>query len=247
MKATTCASSTLFSSHSHEAVCICHPTRKSVSWKRRAGDWSAQWDLPWPHWMCVSEWRLRNDFSEYTRQLAGNLKFLPPYIPYSGVKALCANNWLIVLTHKVKSSKVSKGKTIPLVSALPHPARCDKASISADHLSITELLTVLRMPFSPLCLPFSPAVKIWLFPIGKILKPAARSLWETHYGCHYMVFDLQERQRIAENIWTCALVIRASLLHVIKKQVRLALLFSSVEIQKTKPTIVWINAPSFVL
>lgn len=52
-----------------------------------------------------------------------------------------------------------------------------------------------------------------------------------------MVFDLQERERRAENIWTYVLIIRAPLLHVTKKQVRFALLFSSAEIQKTKPAL----------
>lgn len=52
-----------------------------------------------------------------------------------------------------------------------------------------------------------------------------------------MVFDLQERERRAENIWTYVLIIRAPLLHITKKQVRFALLFSSAEIQKTKPAL----------
>lgn len=64
---------------------------------------------------------------------------------------------LFSLTKEEK--KKFKEKISSLVTALPNLARCDKASISTDHLSIAALLTVVRMLFSSLCLPFSPMVK----------------------------------------------------------------------------------------
>lgn len=58
-----------------------------------------------------------------------------------------------------KKKKDFKEKISSLVTALPSLARCDKASISTDHWSIAALLTVVRMLFSSLCLPFSPVIK----------------------------------------------------------------------------------------